>query len=146
VKVPLLIPGKIWKFDKQHQATLLHWQNSGGRSARNQVQWIATVAQSNDALVGCMCLQCVEKVPSPEQHNRHWGYLTNAYVSQNYRNKGTGGKLLKALVQLGRERNLELIIVWPSVEAVSLYEHAGFRIASEMHQEPGDFPPMELVF
>ena len=108
--------------------------------------WFATVAESNSALVGCMCLQCVEKVPSPEQHVRHWGYVTNSYVSPTHRNKGVGGKLLKAIVNLGRERKLELLIVWPSVEAVSLYENAGFRIASEMHQESEDHPPMELVY
>jgi len=109
-------------------------------------QWIATVAEANGVLVGCMCLQRVEKVPSPEQHTRHWGYLTNAYVSPNYRNKGVGGKMLNAIVKLAQEHKLELIIVWPSVEAVSLYENCGFRIANKMHQGPGDFPPMELVF
>jgi len=109
-------------------------------------QWVTTVAEYNGALVGCMCLQCIEKVPSPEQHTRHWGYLTNSYVSPNNRNNGVGKKMLKNIVQLGKERKLELIIVWPSIEAVSLYKYAGFRLANEMHQEPGDFPPMELVF
>ena len=108
-------------------------------------QWTAIVAENKGVLLGCMCLQSIEKVPSPEQHTRHWGYLTNAYVSPNYRNKGVGGQLLKVIVKLALERKLELIIVWPSVEAVSLYESCGFRIANKMHQDLGDFPPMELV-
>jgi len=108
-------------------------------------QWIATVAENKGALIGCICLHCVEKVPTPGQHSREWGYLTNTYVSSSYRNKGIGKKMLKSLVQLGHERNLELIIVWPSVEAVSLYKYAGFSLAKEMHQAPGDFPPMELI-
>jgi len=109
-------------------------------------QWIVTVAEINGTLIGCVCLQCVEKVPTPEQHTRHWGYLTNTYVNSTYRNNGIGKKMLESIVRLGYERKLELLIVWPSVEAVSLYKKVGFNLANEMHKEPGDFPPMELVY
>ena len=72
--------------------------------------------------------------------------LTNAYVSPIYRNRDAGRKLLTAMVNFVQERKLELIIVWPSVGAVSFYVNCGFQIASEVHQDAGDFPLMELIF
>jgi ribosomal protein S18 acetylase RimI-like enzyme len=116
------------------------------RTAIKSRRWMIAVAASPDgSLCGCMYLQCVDKVPIPGAITRSWGYVTNAYVSAGQRGKGIGGGLLDLLVDLARTRGLEFLIVWPSVSAVSLYERAGFRPASEVHDRPDDHPPLELA-
>jgi ribosomal protein S18 acetylase RimI-like enzyme len=109
-------------------------------------RWIIAVASTPDgSLCGCMYLQYVEKVPVPGKINRAWGYVTNSYVSPEQRGRGIGGQLLNLLIDTARRYPLEFLIVWPSEEAVSLYQRAGFRLASEVHDHADDYPPLELV-
>ena len=109
-------------------------------------RWVIAVAASpEDVLCGCIYLQCVDKVPIPGEIGRRWGYVTNSYVAADQRGQGIGQALLRLLVDAARERGLEFLIVWPSEEAVSLYERAGFRPASEVHDRPDDYPPLELT-
>lgn len=107
--------------------------------------WIVAVSSSVEGLLnGCMYLRCVDKVPNPGAIERAWGYITSSYVSPGHRGSGIGGTLLTLLIEQGRDRGLEFLIVWPSEEAVSLYERAGFRLASEVHGRTDDYPPLEL--
>ena len=78
-------------------------------------RWIVVVAESSPAaLVGCMFLQCIGKVPSPGEENRVWGYVTNCYVDAPHRNRGLGTRMLKLLIDCARARKLDFLIVWPS--------------------------------
>ena len=107
---------------------------------------MVAVAESDPGLLhGCMYLQCVEKVPVPGGIRRFWGYVTNSYVASEVRGKGVGQKLLNSLIDAGRERSLEFLIVWPSQESVPFYERSGFRPVSEVHVGPDDEPPLELL-
>jgi ribosomal protein S18 acetylase RimI-like enzyme len=107
--------------------------------------WMAAVAERDDGeLVGCIFLRSVSKVPNPGAMHRRWGYVTNSYVAPLYRGKGVGRELLDILVQAGRERDHEFLIVWPSEEAVSFYARAGFREVSKVHSGHDDYPPLEL--
>lgn len=108
-------------------------------------RWTAAVAEEGGRLVGCMFLQSVAKVPDPGAIDRAWGYVTHAYVEPGHRGHGAGTRLLETLIGMARERDHELLIVWPSEEAVSLYRRAGFRSVDEAHAGPGDHPPLELT-
>jgi GNAT superfamily N-acetyltransferase len=108
--------------------------------------WMAAVADAGPAgLVGCVFLRSVSKVPNPGALDRAWGYVTNSYVVPSHRGRGLGGGLLEIVIATAREWKHELLIVWPSREAVSLYTRAGFREATEAHAGPDDYPPLELV-
>ena len=107
---------------------------------------MGTVAENAGEVVACVFLQLVEKVPSPGRETNHWGYLTNFYTSPEYRGRGIGRQMLDALINSAQEKDLELLIVWPSPESVSIYERAGFSDVNKFHSDPGDHPPMELVF
>ena len=87
---------------------------------------IAVAAAGGGALAGCIYLQVVEKVPVPGDAQRAWGYVTNSFVREGERRAGTGSLMLEFLIASARKLNLELLIVWPSSEAVSFYERAGF--------------------
>jgi ribosomal protein S18 acetylase RimI-like enzyme len=109
-------------------------------------RWIVAVVEKEDgSLGGCMYLQCVDKVPSPGSLQEAWGYVTNAFISPELRGAGIGKSLLSLLIDTGRERNLELLLVWPSEEATSFYRRAGFRSVLEVHATPGDEPPLEML-
>lgn len=108
-------------------------------------RWVVAVAGAQDgSLCGCMYLQCVDKVPIPGKIERAWGYVTMSYVSPERRGQGIGRELLDLIINVGRARKLEFLILWPSEKAVSFYERAGFRPASEAHDRPDDHPPLEL--
>lgn len=48
--------------------------------------WMAAVAEEgNGALVGCVFLRSVGKVPNPGARDRAWGYVKNAYVAPSHR-------------------------------------------------------------
>jgi len=107
--------------------------------------WMAAVADDNGALVGCMFLRSVSKVPNPGARDRAWGYLTNSYVAPTHRGRGVGARLLDLLIAGSRDLGHEFLIVWPSEEAVSFYGRAGFREVAEVHAGGDDYPPLELT-
>jgi GNAT superfamily N-acetyltransferase len=108
--------------------------------------WMAAVAdEGSGALVGCVFLRSVSKVPNPGARDRVWGYVTNSYVTPTHRGRGVGGRLLQVVIAAARERGHEFLIVWPSEDALSLYGRAGFREVADVHGGPDDYPPLELV-
>jgi ribosomal protein S18 acetylase RimI-like enzyme len=92
-----------------------------------------------------MFLQCIEKVPTPGAIRRVWGYVTNSFVDPHKRGHGIGEGLLRLLIGVARDRELEFLIVWPSEAAVGFYLRAGFRGVSDVHVGPDNEPPLELV-
>src|SRR6476659_5801151 len=95
-------------------------------------RWTIVVAESHPAsLIGCMYLQCIDKVPDPGAICRKWGYVTNCYVAIEHRGQGLGTKLLQFLINDARGRGLEFLIVWPSEASVSFYSRVGFISMSE---------------
>ena len=116
------------------------------QSAYVSSRWVVAVAESNPGrLCGCIFLQCVEKVPNPGATIRSWGYVTNSYMAPEFRSRGLGGVMLRLVVAAARARSLEFLIVWPSPEAESFYQRAGFLPVVQQHSSPGDSPPLELL-
>jgi GNAT superfamily N-acetyltransferase len=90
--------------------------------------WRVWVAEDTGRLVGGAWLQVVERVPHPSlrRGERPIGYLTNVYVEPEARDGGLGSDLLAEVLTWGRERKLDLVVVWPSERSFSFYERAGF--------------------
>lgn len=108
--------------------------------------WMAAVADEGDgALVGCIFLRSVSKVPNPGARDRAWGYVTNSYVAPAHRGRGVGTRLLDVVITGARELGHEFLIVWPGEEALSFYARAGFKEVDDVHGGPDDYPPLELV-
>ena len=139
-----------WDFRPEHQAAQ-GWESFRSAfvvwiTAALVSEWDAVVAEDEGgALVGCIFVRSVNKVPTPGAIHRAWGYVTNSYVAPSHRRTGVGARLLSAVIDVARERAFELLIVWPSREAVSFYARAGFQPVDVAHGDPGDHPPMELV-
>jgi len=85
------------------------------------------VAEVDGALVGQLVVQRVPMVPRPKRLTDEWGYVTDNYVRPEFRGRGIGTALVDAATAWSRQADLELLIVWPSDEAVEHYRRAGFR-------------------
>ena len=88
--------------------------------------WRVAVACAGAPLVGCMFLRRMDTVPVPGIRERAWGYVTHAYVTPEWRNRGIGRAMLARLIEDARALGLVELHTWPSQGAISLYRRAGF--------------------
>lgn len=93
------------------------------------VYWLA---ETKGEIVAHIFVHKIELVPRPCKIYDRFGYLTNNYTKPAYRNQGIGSKLLQAVTAWASEEDLELLIVYPSEQAVSFYERAGFNAENEV--------------
>jgi GNAT superfamily N-acetyltransferase len=73
----------------------------------------------------------LDKVPRPVETPRRIGYLTNVYARRSHRGSGLGGRLLEAVTGWAHASGIELLVVWPSEESISLYRRHGFASGEE---------------
>jgi GNAT superfamily N-acetyltransferase len=95
---------------------------------KNLVHW---VAEQDDELIGVISVRIIHKLPSPEDPDGKFGYLTNTYVLPQRRNKGVGTALLAAVKNWALAEGLELLAVWPSERAYPFYDRGGYRRYSD---------------
>ena len=84
------------------------------------------IAEENGEVISQIFVHKIDMVPRPCKIHDQFGYVTNNYTKPAYRNKGIGSELMKRVVQWAKDEDLELLIVYPSEEAVTFYERAGF--------------------
>ncbi|ACQ68713.1 GNAT family N-acetyltransferase [Candidatus Hamiltonella defensa] len=107
------------KFIAAFQSALMNIEEQG--------RFVPFVAESNSQIVAVLSIIKVAKIPHPDDINGQWGYLTNVYTLPEFRNKGTGGRLLAEAKNWAEAQQLELLVVWPSDKSYAFYERAGFR-------------------
>lgn len=94
------------------------------------------VVDHERALLGALTIRIVRKELSPGRDANAWGYLTNVYVREDWRNQSVGSKLLRYAIHWCEKHPLELLIVWPSDRSYSFYTRLGFA---------GESDPLERV-
>lgn len=99
-------------------------------------EWVYWIAEDNNLIVSQIFVRRIRKIPKPQHLFDEYGYVTNVYTRPNYRNKGIGKQLMEEVKQWAANCDLEILIVWPSEEAIPFYERAGFK---------GENDIMELV-
>ena len=105
------------------------------REALQGGPWALWVAESQGRVVANAFVQVVPKVPRPGRFDDAIGYVTNVYVEPEQRGQGVGTELMQHVVAWARERDLELLIVWPSERSRTLYARAGFLAQSEIMEQ-----------
>lgn len=93
------------------------------------VYWIA---EEGSEIAAHIFVHRIDLVPRPCKIRDQFGYLTNNYTKPEYRNKGIGSKLLQTVKDWASAEDLELLIVYPSEQAVSFYQRAGFDAKNEV--------------
>lgn len=101
--------------------------SSGIRSGR----WVVWVAEADGAIVSHVFVGTIEKIPRPVVGHRAIGYVTNVFTRSDFRGRGIGGRLLRAVVAWALESDIELLIAWPSEASVAHYERHGFADRGE---------------
>jgi GNAT superfamily N-acetyltransferase len=94
--------------------------------------WVCWVAEVQGQIVSHIFVRRVRKVPKPNRLHDEIGYVTNVYTRPAYRGQGIGSALLACVVQWARDREIDVLFVWPSEQAVPFYERAGFRADNEI--------------
>jgi len=89
--------------------------------------WRCWVAEREQAILGQLWLQLVEKLPNPVAEPERHAYVTNVFVREAERGHGLGGRLLETAMEWSRRRDVDSILLWPSEASRSLYARFGFR-------------------
>src|SRR5262249_61303782 len=97
-------------------------------------RWVCWVAEVDGRIVSNLFRQIVPKLPRPARPRDAWGYVSNVYTDPSRRGQGIGAEVLKAALGWAKERDLELLILWPSPASRSFYERAGFKDENEIHE------------
>ena len=88
--------------------------------------WTVWVAEAGGRLAANVWTYSVPRVPRPWPRNEPWGYVTNVFAREAYRDSGVGSRLLDTVIQWAKQAKLHLLLAWPSERSVSFYTRAGF--------------------
>ncbi|TFD94442.1 GNAT family N-acetyltransferase [Jeotgalibacillus sp. R-1-5s-1] len=100
-------------------------------SAIEGQKWWIWVAEEEGKVLSHIYTELVEKVPRPGRVTYPFVFMTNVYTLPDYRGKGIGSQLLKAIHEWVKEHRYEFVIVWPSEDSVDYYERNDYNRATE---------------
>jgi GNAT superfamily N-acetyltransferase len=98
--------------------------------------WRCWMAERDGALLGNVWIQMIEKVPNPTDESENHAYLTNFYVTEDARGKGTGSMLLSAALDWCRDCQVHSVILWPTEKSRPLYLRHGFSVRDGLLELP----------
>ena len=96
--------------------------------------WRCWIAEYEQAIVGNIWSQRVEKIPNPAAETECYVYVTNFYVREEYRGKGIGTMLLSEALDWAKTNYAHTVILWPRERSKSLYLRHGFTAADDLMQ------------
>jgi GNAT superfamily N-acetyltransferase len=94
--------------------------------------WRCWVAERGREPVGAIWTQLVEKIPNPSPEPERHAYVTNFYVREGERGRGTGSLLLSAALDWCRECETHAVILWPTERSRPLYLRHGFAVREDL--------------
>ena len=94
--------------------------------------WRCWVAEQDQALIGMLWLQLIEKIPNPISEREYHAYITSVYVCDSARNKGLGSELLSTALDWCRSAGAHAVILWSRERSRPLYERHGFRVPADL--------------
>lgn len=90
--------------------------------------WLATVDATP---VGMASLFEYRRMPRPDRPDSRWGYVSNMFVRDQFRNRGIGSALLNAILAAADEREYVRLVLSPSPDSIRFYKRAGFVVPGE---------------
>lgn len=100
-----------------------------GLASGYHTHWIA---EQDGGIVSHLLVHRIDLVPRPCKLKDQIGIITNNYTRPAYRGLGIGSELIKRVKRWAMDEDLELLIVYPSDEAVTFYERAGFSAQNDV--------------
>ena len=95
-------------------------------------RWNCWLAAMGEAPVGTLWMQLVEKLPNPNGHRNHHGYISSVYVVPALRNAGIGSALLQACIVEAETVGVDALFLWPSARSRPLYARHGFVVRDDL--------------
>lgn len=89
------------------------------------------LAWAGEDAIGMASLFEYRRMPRPGREDSRWGYLSNMFVRQEFRNRGVGSALLAATVAAADERAYARLVLSPSERAVAFYQRSGFIVPDD---------------
>ena len=93
----------------------------------------AYVCKNNNEIIGCIFLYVSYKPSNPSFINGRIGTVMNAYVKDAYRKQGIGKKLVEAIINKGKELDLDYIDLQATEDGYNLYKKIGFVDSSSKY-------------
>jgi|GEM_PF-69198 len=121
----------IDELDLDHPSFIQECQGffSQGHSQDTWSHWVVIV---NDEVVSSISVNHIRKVPKPTLFMDEYAYVTNVYTKPEFRQRGLASRLMDHILTWAKERNFELMIVWPSRPAVNYYKKVGFKEQNDL--------------
>jgi GNAT superfamily N-acetyltransferase len=94
--------------------------------------WRCWVAERGHELVGNIWTQLIEKIPNPSPEPERYAYITNFYVREGERGRGTGSRLLSVALEWCRASDTHAVILWPTERSRPLYLRHGFAVPEDL--------------
>lgn len=94
--------------------------------------WRCWIAEQDQTIVGNLWMQLIEKIPNPIEEPERHAYITNFYIREEARGKGIGSKMLAAALEYAKTKEVEAVILWPTLESRSLYLRHGFAVRENL--------------
>jgi len=95
-------------------------------------RWRAWIVELENAPIGNVWLQIIEKLPNPIVERELHAYVTNLFVLPDRRGHGVGGLLLSALLSECAALEVDTIFLWPTPESRTLYRRHGFDVTDSV--------------
>ena len=111
--------------DAVFEKRLSDWLVSEGDRRTTWLAWVGHEA------IGMASLFEYRRMPRPGRDDSRWGYLSNMFVRDEFRNQGVGSALLSAIVATADERAYARTVLSPSERAVRFYTRAGFAVPDD---------------
>ena len=121
--------GAVSEGESEFVGRCRHWME---KRLREDGPWRCWVAERGHELVGNLWAQLVEKIPNPVGEPERHAYVTNFYVRECERGRGTGSLLLSAALDWCRESDVHAVILWPTERSRSLYLRHGFAVREDL--------------
>jgi GNAT superfamily N-acetyltransferase len=98
----------------------------------DESRWRAWILESDDAPIGAVWLQIIEKLPNPGLERELHAYVTNLFVRPEHRGRGGGGMLLATLLAACVGIGIDTVFLWPTAESRPLYTRHGFSVTESV--------------
>jgi GNAT superfamily N-acetyltransferase len=111
--------------DPEFETRMAAWLAvEGGR----RTVWLATLG---DSPVGMASMFEYRRMPRPGRPDSHWGYVSNMFVREDFRNRGIGSALVTAIITAADERRYARLVRSPTARALPFYRRAGFVVPDD---------------
>jgi len=122
----------ITEHDIESEAAFLTRCSSWMSERLQQSHWRCWVVEQDNAIIGALWLQLIEKIPNPTSEPEFHAYITNVFVDASVRGTGFGSRLLTEALSYCKQQSVHAVILWPTEKSRTLYERHGFAVRPDL--------------